>query len=197
MFVFADTNTSDTNTKRNLKVSILLCALGVFGQGIITMDTDALDMVLSMDRSSSSSKDSSKDTESVQFTPNWQSTIHQLLAAVFFMAAMFHGMTCVRLLFAQQYATSNSYRDVTLSTWFKALMLVLPILFQLLCFWFHPVMTGNKSHDSLNLGGITQWLVVGSYLLFFASYAYDYHLIHTSKYVYAHLNSGEHSPKKY
>jgi len=139
--------------------TILFCAIGVFGQGIITMDIDALQTLANPE---SIPKD---------WKPSTQSTIHQLLAAVFFMAAMYHGIQTLNVYYR---CNAPIIQQLYISKYIKTFLLCIPFLFQIFAFYFHPISSGTKSHDELIVAGISQYLTVGSYLLFFVSYGFDY-----------------------
>ena len=83
--------------KFKLKWSVLFCAFGVFGQGIITMEEGAIDGVSGTNSTNSSSEEIGEGE--IAWSPGRQSIIHQLLAAVFFMAAFFHGYTAINVYF--------------------------------------------------------------------------------------------------
>eukprot|EP01083_Nonionella_stella_P113515 334675_1 len=68
-----------------LKWTVLVAAFGVFGQGVITMEADALQSFAETD----------PEEDKIDWKPGTQSIIHQLLAAVFFVACMFHGWSAI------------------------------------------------------------------------------------------------------
>eukprot|EP01084_Bolivina_argentea_P197543 338513_1 len=68
-----------------LKWTVLVAAFGVFGQGVITMEADALQSFTAVQ----------SEEDKIDWQPGRQSIIHQLLAAVFFVACMFHGWSAM------------------------------------------------------------------------------------------------------
>ena len=146
--------------KRKMKWTVLLCAIGIVGQGVITMEEDAIVGITSVDKDGN-----------IAWQPGKQSIIHQLFAGVFFMAAMYHGVTAVQVYFNCEQQPIVSLKK---SRYYKAITLGFPILFQLSSFWYHPISGGTKSQNEMNKAGLGQWMTVFSYLGFFASYAVDH-----------------------
>lgn len=158
-------NTKELNEiKYKLHISLLFIAFGVIGQGIITMESDAINYI---------TKSAEENPEKINWKPGMQSIIHQLLAMVFFMASMYHGFTSIQLYFNDK-INGKYISKLKYSKYYKILLLAFPFIFQFISFIYHPISTGNKSQDDLNIAGITQWLTVFCYLFFFASYSFDY-----------------------
>eukprot|EP01083_Nonionella_stella_P272881 925599_1 len=146
--------------KSKLKWTVLAAAFGVFGQGVITMEESAIEGITNVNA----------DNE-VQWKPGTQSIIHQLLAAVFFISAMFHGWSAITVYSNCQ---TEPIKSLVLSKYFKILSFTIPLLFQFSAFVYHPISGGTKTQNDLNKAGLGQWLTVFSYLAFFASYAVDH-----------------------
>jgi len=146
--------------KNKMKWTVLLCAVGVAGQGVVTMEEGAIDGIT---RPTANGE--------IAWEPGTQSVAHQLLAAMFFMGAMYHGITAVQVYFR---CDAQPIASLVVSRYFKAITLGFPILFQLASFWWHPISGGTKTQNELNRAGLAQWMTVFSYLAFFASYAVDH-----------------------
>mmetsp|Transcript_25062 Transcript_25062/g.40665 ORF Transcript_25062/g.40665 Transcript_25062/m.40665 type:complete len:265 (+) Transcript_25062:52-846(+) len=145
--------------KRKLKWTVLFAAFGIFGQGVITMEESAINGI------------TKTSDASVQWQPGSQSIIHQALAAVFFISAMIHGYNAIVV---YQSCTQQPFPSMTLSKYFKILTFAFPLCFQSMSFVYHPIRSGTKSQNELNMAGLAQWISVFCYLLFFASYAIDH-----------------------
>jgi len=148
------------NEKKKMKWTVLLCAVGVIGQGVITMEEGAIAAITTPN-----------EAGQIAWEPGRQSTIHQLLAAVFFMAAMYHGITAVQVYFS---CDQQPIASLVISRYCKLITLAFPILFQFASFIYHPISGGTKSQNELNKAGLAQWMTVFSYLAFFASYSVDH-----------------------
>jgi len=146
--------------KKKMKWTVLLCAAGVTGQGIITMEESAIAGITSPN-----------EEGEIAWQPGQQSAIHQLLAAVFFMAAMYHGITAVQVYFNCE---EEPIASLVKSRYCKLITLAFPICFQLMSFVYHPISGGTKTQNELNKAGLGQWMTVFSYLAFFASYSVDH-----------------------
>ena len=158
---------SFVDEKRKLKWSVLLCAIGVFGQGIITMEESAINGITG----SADNKGIGVNEEGIAWKPGRQSIIHQLLAAVFFMAAMFHGWSSIQI---YRECETEPICLLNKSKYFKMFTFGFPLIFQFAAFIWHPISAGTKSQNELNKAGLAQWLTVFSYLAFFASYSVDH-----------------------
>eukprot|EP00484_Ammonia_sp_Unknown_P029472 CAMPEP_0197035730 /NCGR_PEP_ID=MMETSP1384-20130603/13444_1 /TAXON_ID=29189 /ORGANISM="Ammonia sp." /LENGTH=268 /DNA_ID=CAMNT_0042465825 /DNA_START=30 /DNA_END=836 /DNA_ORIENTATION=+ len=147
-----------------LQWSVLLAAFGVFGQGVITMEESAIDGITKPGQQAA-------DDTNVQWQPGRQSMIHQLLAAVFFMACMFHGFNAITV---YKNCAQQPFKSMVWSRYFKMLMFGFPVFFQFFAFMYHPIRTGTKTQNELNKAGLAQWITVFCYLAFYASYAVDH-----------------------
>ena len=149
--------------KTKLKWTVLAAAIGVFGQGVINMEESAIEGITN----------TNKD-QNIEWQPGYQSIIHQLLAAVFFMSAMFHGWTAIAV---YNNCTVEPIKALKISKYFKMASFGFPLIFQTISFVYHPISGGTKSQNELNKAGLAQWITVFCYLAFFASYSVDHVLI--------------------
>ena len=151
-------------TIKSLKYTILLCAIGVFGQGIITLSDDVVDILI-------------KDDGIDNYIPSWQSIVHQLCALLFFISGLFHGIICIILY--HKLKDTEDMKQLKFSRWFKSLLLVITLTQIVASILYHPANFNNKgkTKNMLNVAGVAQWTVVFTYLVFFSSYSLDYYLI--------------------
>ena len=178
-----NTNNNNNNTNKNDEIknnkslladykwklhnSILVCSVGIFGQGIITMEFDAIKYMTNVDVIKSNT---------IEWKPGMQSIIHQVFALAFFIGSLYHGINCIQLYFNNN-INGKYIKNMLFTKYFKLIMLAFPFVFQFISFIYHPISTGNKSKDNLNIAGLTQWLTVFSYLIFFGSYSIDFMII--------------------
>ena len=148
--------------KAKLKWTVLFCAIGVAGQGVVTMEESAIRGITGT---------RSEGQGEIGWQPGAQSVVHQLLAAMFFGAAMFHGWTAIQVYFRCE---QGPIARLWLSKYFKAAVFGFPLVFQFAAFVYHPISGGTKTQNELNKAGLAQWITVFSYLAFFASYAVDH-----------------------
>ena len=147
-----------------LKSSIIFCALGVLGQGLITLSPELVTILV--------------DDDNVDnYVPDTRSILHQLAALVFFVEGLVHGIVSVRLYFKLNH--TETMRPLWISKWFKLVLLCICLSRIAISAVDHPVSTNNegKTHDALNQAGLAQWTVVFTYLVFFSSYSVDYYII--------------------
>ena len=147
-----------------LKHTIIICAVGVLGQGLITLSPDLVFILV-------------EENDIDHFVPDTQSIIHQLAALLFFGGGLVHGIVSVRLYWNLRNA--ETMKPLWISRWFKMTLLAICLSRIVLSAVDHPVSTNNvgKTHETLNAAGIAQWTVVFTYLAFFSSYSVDYYVI--------------------
>ena len=126
--------------------------IGVLGQGLVTLEEDFVERI----------------EAGQQLT--WQGVAHQLLAAVFFLGAAAHCYTTIYLC-----CVSGSKRGLYSMSGNIAKFICVAVSFVSLpvAEALHPVSTRNFSNRQVAVGGVAQYIAVGSYILFFGSYTLD------------------------
>lgn len=149
---------------KTLKYTILLCAIGVFGQGIITLTDDLANILIN-------------ENEIDNYVPSNTDILHQLCALLFFFSGLIHGIVSCVVYFKLK--DNEIVKLLKFSRWFKVFMLLISLTQIVSSIINHPTSFNNKgkTHDILNMAGASQWCVVFTYLAFFSSYSLDYHLI--------------------
>mmetsp|Transcript_9656 Transcript_9656/g.28917 ORF Transcript_9656/g.28917 Transcript_9656/m.28917 type:complete len:257 (-) Transcript_9656:62-832(-) len=132
-----------------------LAAVGVIGQGIVTLDEDFLERL------------------GQGHIMSQQSTLHQGIAGLFFVGAAVHCYaTCYICLLGgdEEAATLYSFGGNVM----KFACLLVSMVAYPVAEAMHPASSGNPSLHNMNVGGLAQYATVGSYILFFGSYALDF-----------------------
>lgn len=168
-----------STSKKILKYTVLICAFGVLMQGLITMDETILNFLLDFEKNG---------VDLSKYKPSTQTSLHQMFAGVFFMAAMVHGITSVRVYF-QLSSVVKEFEYLGFSKYLKIIILAFPTIASFFAFRYHPANTAGSEYSKelnqqamqMNASGFSQWLTVGCYLIFFASYSLDYYYIQKFK----------------
>ena len=111
-----------------------------------------------------------------KYPVNWQSIIHQIAAALFFMLSIFH--MGIWLYFTARKCSSTMpihYKNSSKSFAFKALCFLFSLFPLPAAFILHPVSPLRKklSLTNADAGGLTQYALVACVSCFFASYSYE------------------------
>lgn len=150
-------------TAWSMRMGAYLAVVGLAGQGIVTLQADLWDKILRNRQDSGSGG---------RFTLEPQSIWHQQLAAVFFLGAALHCYTTVYYCLAAS-ASSLQYKSPT-SRRLKYVAACLSIVSYPLAVVMHPARTQSADAVNWNVGGLAQYITVGSYIVFFGSYALDF-----------------------
>jgi hypothetical protein len=148
--------------------------IGVIGQGIITLEEDLLEKLDAQGEQFIICvlrllNEFSMNTES----PNMQSIVHQCIAGIFFLGAAAHCYSTVYMYFKSESQATERMRQ---SKWLKAMAVVCSVISSPVAQVMHPAATGSKRAADFAIAGMAQYLAVGSYLLFFATYSVDFAL---------------------
>jgi len=138
-------------------LAIPVACFGICAQGVITLQEDALEVLIL--------SPSGKVTT--------QSIIHQLFAMFFFMPSAYHGYNMSQVYWNSTSRVLKPAQDkggAVLKTCFGY---GLQTFLTMVSSFYHPT-TGTKEHNQQNMGGLTQWIVVISYICLFGSYSYDF-----------------------
>lgn len=108
-----------------------------------------------------------------------QSMVHQGSAALFFLLAFVHGALVMYLLWHASPASAVTPRANACGFAAKALSLLAAISPAPISFFYHPGSSsqGGFTRDSLNFGGLMQWVSVLALVAFFASYACELRVV--------------------
>eukprot|EP01084_Bolivina_argentea_P164429 285865_1 len=147
-----------------LKFTILSCAIGVFGQGIITLNDDVVNIL-------------TNENEIENYVPSNTDILHQLLAMIFFLSGLIHGIVSTFVYFKLK--DNDIIKLLKFSRWFKLFMVLISLIQIIASVKNHPTNFNNKgkTHELLNMAGVAQWIIIIVYLAFFSSYSLDYYLI--------------------
>jgi hypothetical protein len=148
-----------------------LAPFGVAGQGLLTMEEDLLEH-LRLGRKLQS-----------------QSVMHQRLAGLFFLGAAAHCYATAFYIVSTtrwlRRTTSGSQSETCVfGPWSVRLKLFCALMSFLsfpIAYGLHPGRTSSVNKRHLNIAGLTQYIVVVSYIVFFGSYSLDFWRIHTNK----------------
>ena len=132
-----------------------VAVLGLVGQGVVTLQEDLLEQL---------QKQGGKFSK--------QSVYHQLLAAIFFLGAAVHCYTTVYYALSSSSSSGSCCCYGTWSIRIKCLCVCTSLLSWPLGEMLHP--TRHANQDDWNIGGLAQYIAVGSYIAFFGSYALDF-----------------------
>ena len=144
---------------RNAVLAAYVAIVGVFGQGWITLQADAVDALILH-----------------KGAMRIQSVIHQLFAAMFFIGSFGH---CVYSLIVYWCDDAFPIAGWHRSRWIKAACFVFPFFGSFVAMMFHPVNDDVIQHTAQNMAvaGISQVVTVLAYVGYYASYGLDlYHL---------------------
>lgn len=135
-----------------------LAAVGVVGQGVITLEENLIENL----------------HNGLPISP--QSILHQQLAAIFFLGAAIHCYST--LYYAMATSRRTSQKSCCFSLWsvrIKTLCVLTSFAALPIAEALHPARTSSMDKRNLNIAGLAQYVAVASYILFFGSYSLDFY----------------------
>ena len=122
--------------------------------------------------------------QTMQWIPDWSSIIHVWCALIFFGSVFWH--QCL-ILFTFNIQTKNRY--LIWSYYYKLFIVIIEFIVGNIFFWdmvfmcyvIDPFDQYELFHFGVNLIGFCQWIAVGSFCLFWISYAWDCQIIFNPK----------------